>query len=268
MSREAPPPAPFVDLLRLAREGDRAALQELFRRYQPKLQEWSDRQPPRAGPGLPRASDIVQETALNAYRGFASFTGATEGDWIGWLQSIFKNRKTQIFRDAQRQKRKVPDALPLDSREAMAAPAPGKSPSQATADDEQWGQILTQIYKLPEAQSQAIYLCHLRELPVTEVARRMERTDAAVGGLLQRGLKTLSERIEGKAMAESPAEGAARDPRDGVAAALVVYQRRRDAGERVSIDAFVAEHGDHEGELRPLLYWIDRLRALASPVTR
>jgi RNA polymerase sigma-70 factor (ECF subfamily) len=268
MSREALVPAPFDELLRRAREGERAALEELFRRYQPRLEAWSTQKPPRAGLGLPRPSDIVQEAALHAYHGFASFRGTTEVEWNAWLHSVFKHRKTQLFRDALRQKRKDPHALPLDSREAMAAPAPGRSPSQATAHDEQWWQILTQIRKLPDAQSEAIYLCYLKELPIAEVAQRLERTEAAVGGLLQRGLKTLRERVEDDIVAEPSAEGTARDTLDDVATALLVYLRRRDAGELVDVDAFAAEHEPCAEELRSMLYWVERLRALAPASTR
>jgi RNA polymerase sigma-70 factor (ECF subfamily) len=263
MSRDASASAPMEELLRRAREGDRAAFEELFRRYRPRLEAWASQSAPRAGPGIPRPSDIVQETSLRAFSSFSAFNGSTEGEWITWLHRIFERRKTQFFRDAQRKKRKDTGALPLDSPEAEAAPALQKSPSQALAHDEQWRQILTELFRLPDDQSKAIYLCYLKELPVAEVARRLDRTEAAVAGLLQRGLKALRGRIENEVAAEILAEPAAKDALGDATAALLIYLRRREAGEAVEVDAFVAEHPACADELRPMLRWIERIRALA-----
>ena len=267
MSQQDATQPPFEELLRRAREGEKAALEELFRRYRSRIEAWASQRPPRAGPGVARASDIVQETSLRAFRSFSAFTGTTEGEWVTWLQRIFERRKTQFFRDAQRQKRRDPGTVVLDSPEAEAAPAPQKSPSQALAHEEQWRQILTELFHLPEDQSKAIYLCQLREVPVAEVARRLHKTEAAVGGLLQRGLRALRGRFEAAAAAEIPAEPAAKDALEDAAAALLEYLRRHEAGQDVKAEAFVAEHPACAEELRPMLRWIERLRALAPMST-
>ena len=65
------------------------------------------------------------------------------------------------------------------------------------AVEEEWRSLYTFIFELPDAQREAIWLCHLRETPVAEVASRMGRTEAAVAGLLQRGLKALRARMTG-----------------------------------------------------------------------
>ncbi len=45
--------------------------------------------------------------------------------------------------------------------------------------------------KLPDSQREAVMLHYLHGLPLSEVARQLARSPAAVAGLLQRGLKGL-----------------------------------------------------------------------------
>ena len=47
--------------------------------------------------------------------------------------------------------------------------------------------------KLPEDQRRAVELHHLQGLPSAIVAKRLERSEVAVAGLLRRGLKKLRE---------------------------------------------------------------------------
>ena len=49
------------------------------------------------------------------------------------------------------------------------------------------------LAQLPEDQCQAVVLKHLQGLAVAEVAQQMGRSEAAVAGLLRRGLKGLRE---------------------------------------------------------------------------
>jgi RNA polymerase sigma-70 factor (ECF subfamily) len=249
------------ELLRRARAGEKDALEELFERCRMTLGAWASRVDERALPGGIRASDISQETALRAFGRFSSFKGTTEAEWFAWLQSIFHNRNVELVRAVRRKKRGEPNLLPLDS-EALATPTSERSPSQASSFREEWRLLLTHLYQLPDDQQEAISLCHLKELPVAEVARHMGKTEAAVAGLLQRGLRTLrirmTEGVDTKA-GESASETVVLSDS---AVALLAYLRRRDAGEKVDTAAFLAEHASCADELRAMLHWVDRLQAL------
>jgi RNA polymerase sigma-70 factor, ECF subfamily len=50
-------------------------------------------------------------------------------------------------------------------------------------------------------------------------------------------------------------------------AAMLVYLRRRDAGERVDPGAFIVEHASCTEELRQALGWLERIQALRPPST-
>jgi RNA polymerase sigma-70 factor (ECF subfamily) len=49
------------------------------------------------------------------------------------------------------------------------------------------------LARLPEAQREAVVLHYLQEQPLADVARQLGRSEAAVAGLLHRGLNKLRE---------------------------------------------------------------------------
>jgi RNA polymerase sigma-70 factor (ECF subfamily) len=49
---------------------------------------------------------------------------------------------------------------------------------------------------LPESQRRAIEMHHLEGLPLAEIARQLGSTNAAVAGLLHRGIKALRRQLE------------------------------------------------------------------------
>jgi RNA polymerase sigma-70 factor (ECF subfamily) len=262
MSRNVWSKVAVDELIRRARGGDKAALEELFRRCQRKLETWASRSAPQPPPGGARASDIAQDTAMRAFDKFSTFSGTTEAELLAWLKRILANQAAQLARGARRKKRSAGSTVPLDSVEAEATPSRGKSPSQVVFEREAWRQLLIYLYELPEQQQEAIKLCHLDELPVAEVAGRMGKTQASVAGLLLRGLRTLRARMQ---------EGAADARSDATRAALLMYLQKRDAGEKVDLESFIAAYPDCADELRAKLELLGRIRDLRPkppPVAR
>lgn len=70
------------------------------------------------------------------------------------------------------------------------------SPSQRAVKQEELIRLAEVMTKLPEAQREAVVLHHLQGLSLAEVAQEMGKTEAAVAGLLFRGLKTLHNLLE------------------------------------------------------------------------
>lgn len=266
MERKALSGIPVGELLRRARAGEADALEELFDQCRTRFGEWASRSRSRMRPGVARPSDMVQDSALRAFRAFSSFKGTTEKEWTAWLQSIFQSQEVQQIRYSKRQKRDELNTIPLDDPDSLTAPTPQRTPSQTSSFREEWRLLLTCLYELPDDQREAISLCSLKELPVAEAARSLGRSELAVAGLLKRGLKTLRNSmasIEAR-MSVHNATASKSSTR-----ALLDYLRRRDAGERVEPSAFVAEYPDCADELRDMLDWIERLQALrpASPAS-
>lgn len=263
MKREVGSRAPgsVKDLIERARLGDNDSLEELFRRCRPWIDELAARHLAKKQPGILRPSDVAQETALRAFKRFSTFKGTTEAEWLLWLKRIVDTTVTQSFRDAGRKKRKADGTLPLDSSEATEVPTSERSPSQAAAIEEEWQKTFAQMFQLPEEHRRALWLCHLKELPVAEVAARMGKTQAAVAGLLQRGLRALRLRMT-EGTAGAPAGARLPAASEDAALALLAYLRRRDAGEHVDPDTFVAEHPSCADELRDMLEWIAHFHAI------
>ncbi|HYI01572.1 sigma-70 family RNA polymerase sigma factor [Hyalangium sp.] len=255
-----PPPLSELSIEELifrARAEEEGAIEELLRRCQPSL-EGASRHATRKRSGSVRPSDVSQEAAILAFQRFSTFKGSTKGELISWFKRIATRQASQLLRDEQRKKRGAPGTLPLDAAEALEVPAPQRSPSQFTARKEEWYQLQKTLSQLPEDQCEALRLFYMEGMSVKEVSGHMERTEASVGSLLQRGLRALRDR-----MAEKPGtQGEGPSPVD---AAFRVYLRRREAGEVVDPDTFAAEFEDCTDELRELLHWMERLQALRQP---
>src|SRR5262249_22684914 len=74
---------------------------------------------------------------------------------------------------------------------------PHPSPHQRAVRHEDLLRPSDALAQLPAAQRGALLLHHLQSCSLTETARSLDRTDAAVAGLLHRGLKKLREVISG-----------------------------------------------------------------------
>jgi RNA polymerase sigma-70 factor (ECF subfamily) len=154
------------------------------------------------------ASDVVQETLLQAHQGLAQFRGHTEGELMAWLRRILANvmaGAVRRFRAEARdlfKERSLQAALDDSSWQMerwLAAVQP--SPSERAVNGEQLVRLAEALAQLPDDQRQAVELHHLKNCPVAEVAERMGRSKPAVAGLLFRGLKklrTLLQEEEGK----------------------------------------------------------------------
>ncbi len=78
----------FIELARAVRQGYRSALGELLESFRSYLRLFSDR---RLGPDLKQkdgASDLVQQTFLDAQQAFPRFVGNTPDELRDWLERI------------------------------------------------------------------------------------------------------------------------------------------------------------------------------------
>lgn len=262
MPKDPHPKPPIEDLIRRARTGDDAALKLLFEQSGVQMKRLAARRAIGKQSGISRPSDLAQETMLLAFRSFASFSGTTEKQWWAWLKSIFSNEVKQAIRDAGRMMRNKAVETTIDAPSDIDVAGSQVSPSQETATEEEYQKVFAQIFELPEDQKKAIWLCHLKEKRVAEVAKQMGKTEAAVAGLLQRGLKTLREQFADEPNRKTPETSSTTREQKEARSALLIFLRRRDAGEQVDSAAFLAGFPGCAEELRGLLAWVERLQAI------
>jgi RNA polymerase sigma-70 factor (ECF subfamily) len=143
------------------------------------------------------ASDVVQHTLLEAHARMHQFRG-DDAALAAWLRQALVNNLRDAWRALKRDKRDVRRELALDAAianssarlEAFVATAQS-SPSQQAVRNEDLLRLADALAQLPELQRQAIVLHHLHCCTLTETAQTLQRSDAAVAGLLYRGLKAL-----------------------------------------------------------------------------
>lgn len=186
----------FERWLDAAREGSSEALGrmlDLYRRYLLKVAERSLDGDLRPKGG---ASDLVQQSYLEAARDFGQFQGRSEQDFRFWLRQILLNNVGAFRRHYhQAQRRDTARELSLDDLAgpvtAEALPAPGDTPCAAAIRQERADRLDHAMRQLPVDYQQVIELRQKRRLSFSAIARQMERSEGAVQKLWARALERL-----------------------------------------------------------------------------
>ena len=149
------------------------------------------------------ASDVVQETLLEAHRKRGQFRGAGDGALAAWLRQMLAFSIADTHRALGRAKRDIARERSLEaalndssSRLENLLPAPDSTPSQRASRQEQLVRLADALTQLPEDQRQAVVRKHLKGDSVAAIGQSMGRTDTAVGGLLRRGMARLRELLK------------------------------------------------------------------------
>ena len=179
----------------------RNAMPEDFERYRSYLLVQAQARLHPAVRARVSASDVVQETLIEAHRDRTQRQMSGTFERAAWLRAILGHNLQNAVRDAFRDKRDARrdrnlDAAVEDScrRVASWVVEPSASPSQGALAAERELVLAQKVAELPDGQQEAIVLRYWEELSLEEIARRMDRTTAAVAGLLHRGIATLRER--------------------------------------------------------------------------
>jgi RNA polymerase sigma-70 factor (ECF subfamily) len=140
------------------------------------------------------ASDVVQQTLLQAYAKRGQFKGGTEAEWKGWLRQILANVIADAFR-------KQPDAeairTELDqsaSRLEAFLPSVTSSPSRKLENEERLLRLTEALETLTDDERTALQLRHFEDPPwkYADIAKHLNRPTAkAVAGLHARALEKL-----------------------------------------------------------------------------
>jgi RNA polymerase sigma-70 factor (ECF subfamily) len=153
--------------------------------------------------GKPDASDVVQQTLLQAHANLGQFRGQSEPEMVAWLRQILANVLAGSVRAFATEARDVVREQSLEAGlEESAArlevwlAADQSSPSQRVIHFEQLARLADALAQLPADQREAVELHHLQNCSVADVAERMQRTKPAVIGLLFRGLQKLRRLLD------------------------------------------------------------------------
>jgi RNA polymerase sigma-70 factor (ECF subfamily) len=190
-------------MLDAARAGSSEALGRLLEEYQNYLllvahREIGDDLRAKAG-----ASDIVQETFLEAQRDFHRFVGSTPGEFRGWLRRLLLNNMANVARrytgTGKRDPRREVVLERDDSSTGMQLTDALPTPSRILVAEEEQRELLDAIHRLPDHYRDAILLRHRDGMSYAEIGEKLGRTPEAVRKLWARAVELLQELLEADA---------------------------------------------------------------------
>ncbi|HEY8504102.1 MAG TPA: sigma-70 family RNA polymerase sigma factor [Gemmataceae bacterium] len=191
------------NLLQAARVGDPTTLGQLLELYRRYLALLARVQIGQRLQGKVDASDLVQETFLEAHRNFARFRGTSEAQLVRWLREILAAKLADLLRRYLgtqgrdvRLEREIAEGFDRSSvMLGCGLVAAQSSPSQQAARREQAVLLADALDKLPEDYREAIVLRNLEGLTFPEVAKRMGRSLDSVEKLWLRALARLRQTL-------------------------------------------------------------------------
>ncbi|REK18444.1 MAG: hypothetical protein DWQ37_04065 [Planctomycetota bacterium] len=145
------------------------------------------------------ASDLVQETLVDACRDFYRFQGNTEGELLAWLSHILRHKAADVGRAFRgTAKRSVAAEQAFDrtqSRVELQVADELPSPSTFAVQNENKIRLVAAIDRLPQDYRHVIELRNFDRLSFAEIGKRMGRSDDAAGKLWFRAIQKLRDEL-------------------------------------------------------------------------
>ena len=197
-------PTNLTNLLERAQQGEEGVRGALLENYRNYLELLARIEIGRRLQTKVDAGDLVQETFLEAHRNFGLFRGKSEGEFINWLRGIMAARIATMVRhfigtQGRNVRRERDLQVNLDQSSRMidrGLVALQSTPSQQMERSELQLMFADTLAKLPDDYREVIVLRHFEELPVGEVATRMNRSVDSIQKLWVRGLARLRQLVE------------------------------------------------------------------------
>ena len=148
------------------------------------------------------ASDIVQQTMLQAHKARQQFRGENDAQRAAWLRQILVRNLHHATRDMTRDKRDVRREQSMQAaidqssmRLERLLSNDESTPSVKVQRGEGLLQMAAAIESLPEAQREALILHYLEQKSLTEIAEQLGKTRGSIAGLVRRALAALREQF-------------------------------------------------------------------------
>jgi RNA polymerase sigma-70 factor, ECF subfamily len=141
---------------------------------------------------------VVQQTLLEAWQSAPERAG-----WSVWLRRLLAHNLADELRKLRAGKRDPARVQSLEAELAASSAqlvdfleAKQSSPSAKLAREEQALRVAAALDQLPPAQREALVLQHWHGWTLAQIGEHLDRSPAAVAGLLKRGLRQLRVLLE------------------------------------------------------------------------
>ena len=186
-----------------ARGGSAAALGQVLELCRQYLLLVANRELDGELQGKEGASDLVQQTFLEAHRDFAQFHGTTQAEVLAWLRRILLNNLSNARRHYMESgKRQIARERTLDGsgpgaelKRSLALDT--SSPSSRVAAQEESAALDGALARLPADYHEVILLRHQQGLSFAEIGQLMDRSAEAARKLWTRAICQLRDELEG-----------------------------------------------------------------------
>jgi RNA polymerase sigma-70 factor, ECF subfamily len=148
------------------------------------------------------ASDLVQETFVEANRDFARFHGQSESELLAWLRQLLLNNARDFTRRFQRGgKRGVDREVSLDAVDAAGGlgllfSSDSASPSETVISREKADIVREAIERLPDDYRRVLLLRYEEARSFEEIGALMKRSANAARKLWLRALERMEQELE------------------------------------------------------------------------
>lgn len=177
-----------------ARAGSADALGKLLDRFRHYLLDIANSEIDEVVRAKVGASDLVQDTFLEAHRIFPRFDGKDPNELRAWLRAILLNKlatATRQFRDtAKRQAGREVDLNPEGDRKVDLADS-GPTPSRMMMAHERADALQAALLRLPEHYRQLIIWRQADDLSFEEIAQRLGKSVEAARKIWARAIQHL-----------------------------------------------------------------------------
>ena len=186
------------DLLYRARGGDQSAFEELFKRHRGRLRKAIAMRIDRRLAARVDASDVLQETYLEAFRRLPKYLRQEEMPFYLWLLWIAREKVLALHRrHLGAEKRAVTHEaplLPVDSSATFVSfviAGREPSPSQALAKTELAERLRLALGQLDNDERDLILWRHFEQLSARDMAQLLQISEAAAGKRYIRAVERL-----------------------------------------------------------------------------
>jgi RNA polymerase sigma-70 factor (ECF subfamily) len=183
-----------------ARAGSREALGQMLTECQAYLLLIARQELDPALQAKGGASDLVQQTLLEACEDFAHFHGTTERELLAWLRRLLLNNLADLRRHYGQAKRQAACELTIRAEGSSAIgldqfSSEESSPSAVAMAHEEAEAVERALERLPSHYRQVLLLRYRDQLPFEEIGRLIERSANAAEKLWLRAVERLREEL-------------------------------------------------------------------------